>query len=270
MNNHKRKRTFCAAFAVRRSKLGDMLEDANSPILSEALSYMSVVSIVDKKMVCVDWEKKGMKAINNKGHLVKRVFTENKELRDEVERYCKGDGDDIETIAEEFGYPIGMWDVSRVKDFSYIFSSMTFNENINRWNMENGTNVEGMFCGARLFNQSLSQWNVSKVENIAGMFAHAFEFNGNVSTWNTSNVIKMNCMFCYTNNFNGDVSAWDTSSVTNMEFMFLNAQTFSGDLSRWNVSQVTNMISMFVGARNFNQDRLNWERLENINDRDDD
>jgi surface protein len=106
---------------------------------------------------------------------------------------------------DEYDYystPIGLWDVSRITNFSSIFSMLrnpmmqqNFNEDIGLWDTSNAVTMEQMFYGAE-------KW-----------------VNGNISHWITSNVTNMREMFARTSNFNDDISLWDVSKVTTMEGM---------------------------------------------------
>jgi len=184
------------------AKFFEVIENVENGILSHALPFLDVVSIVDKKIVCTKWRDHCEAAIDSKGRDIKKAFANNEELREKVRQYVKGDHDDIEDIAREFGYPIGKWNVSQVKDFSCTFRfQMTFNEDINSWDVSNATNMRCMFYNAQIFNQNLSNWNVAKVANMNRMFMSAYAFDG-------------------------DISNWDTSNVTNMELMFQNAKKF--------------------------------------------
>ena len=48
---------------------------------------------------------------------------------------------------------------------------------LNKWNVSNVEDMEGMFAGARSFNQPLNNWNVSKVKYMYNMFEGASSFN---------------------------------------------------------------------------------------------
>merc|ERR1712176_37989 len=107
-----------------------------------------------------------------------------------------------EHMASTYGWPIGKWDVSRVKSFVDLFCphrSMydmysNFNEDIGSWNTSSVTNVKSMFLDASSFNQDISSWDTSNVTNMAGMFRNASSFNQNISSWDTMNVTKMEYM----------------------------------------------------------------------------
>ena len=71
----------------------------------------------------------------------------------------------------------------------YLFANKhNFNDNIQNWNVEKVTNMEGMFYNARAFNQPLDSWNVNNVQNMAGMFENASSFNQNLDSWEESDV----------------------------------------------------------------------------------
>jgi Mycoplasma protein of unknown function, DUF285 len=72
--------------------------------------------------------------------------------------------------------PMGEWDVSRVIDFSSVFSHFRnrltkhFNEDLSLWDVSNGTEFGQMFCGCECFNGDVSKWNVSKAECFESIF----------------------------------------------------------------------------------------------------
>lgn len=43
---------------------------------------------------------------------------------------------------------------------------------IEKWDVSNVENIEGMFCVAGVFAKNLNNWNVSKVTNMQYMFAY--------------------------------------------------------------------------------------------------
>lgn len=42
--------------------------------------------------------------------------------------------------------------------------AVSFNQDINNWDVSNVTNMKYMFCCAELFNKPLDNWNVHKVD----------------------------------------------------------------------------------------------------------
>lgn len=63
-----------------------------------------------------------------------------------------------------------------------------FNGNISKWNVSKVRDMSYMFYEAKKFNQDISSWNVSNVRNMYMMLCNAKDFDGNISTWNVSNV----------------------------------------------------------------------------------
>lgn len=147
-----------------------------------------------------------------------------------------------------------------VTDLSFMFKgALRFNDpNIALWNVEQVTDMRGMFDTAEVFNQNIAQWNVSRVTDMSYMFANAINFNKDIGAWNVGNVTDMSSMFRAAVKFNQDISAWRVDNVNNMFRMFSNASDFNQDISDWVVNQVTDMGDMFFSAISFNQDISSW------------
>ena len=77
-------------------------------------------------------------------------FTTTEELYQAVDAYLS---DPSSTLAREYGYPIGWWNVSAVTDMTGLFSSSrnglagTFNEAIDEWDVSRVTSMSSMFQG---------------------------------------------------------------------------------------------------------------------------
>jgi len=172
---------------------------------------------------------------------------------------------------------ISRWDVSKVKDFSWLFANIIyisssdggdfrqylgdttdFDEDLSCWNVSNAITMERMFEEAKKFNQPLNNWNVSKVKNMEGMFNFTENFNQPLDKWNVSNVETMKSMFNEAVNFNQPLNNWDVRNVINMRQMFYRASLFNQPLNNWNVGKVNNMDEMFEDAVKFNQDLSGW------------
>ncbi|PQJ82137.1 BspA family leucine-rich repeat surface protein [Polaribacter glomeratus] len=133
-------------------------------------------------------------------------------------------------------------------------------------NLNNVTNMEGMFNAASAFNGDLSSWDVSNVTNMNGMFYDAFLFNSDISSWNVGSVTSMSAMFYGASTFNSDIFSWDVSSVTNMPFMFFKATVFNQDISSWDFSAVTNLFLFLedatsVSTRNYDKLLRAWDAI---------
>ena len=162
------------------------------------------------------------------------------------------------------GIHISEWDTSEVENMKYLFSEITFNEDISNWNVENVTNMYGMFNYAYTFNKPLNSWNVGKVTDMGFMFAGTV-FNQPLNDWNVRSVKNMGWMFKSASVFNQTLNRWSVKNVNNMTLMFEKATNFNGDISAWNTGKVTSMASMFNGASKFNQNIGDWN-VENVTD----
>lgn len=102
-----------------------------------------------------------------------------------------------------YNTPIGQWDVSRISNFTSVFSALRNpmmqyqfqNEDLSGWNTTNAVTMTQLFYGTE-------KWT-----------------SGNISKWITSNVIDMRETFARSSKFNEDLSLWDVSKVVNMEGM---------------------------------------------------
>ena len=81
------------------------------------------------------------------------------------------------------------WDVSKVKDMSYMFSNCEkFDCNLGNWNIKNVKAMNALFSGCYNFTgKGLENWDVSKVENMEFMFYDCLKFNCNLNKWNINN-----------------------------------------------------------------------------------
>ena len=143
-----------------------------------------------------------------------KTYDELEELVDQLieERGNEADLNDIDTSEitnmyalfydSTFNGDISKWDVSNVKDMSYMFKESIFtgeNGDISNWDVSNVETMYGMF-GCSKFNGNISNWDVSKVENMYMMFYNSkfTSENGDISNWNVSNVKDMSYMFYHT------------------------------------------------------------------------
>jgi hypothetical protein len=102
-----------------------------------------------------------------------------------------------------------------------MFFISNFNGDISKWNVSNVKNMSYMFSGKKagrrsiypvLFIGDISKWDVSNVEDMSGMF-NLSEFNGDISKWDVSNVKNTDRIFGRTglfakSAFKGDISEW--------------------------------------------------------------
>ncbi len=153
-----------------------------------------------------------------------------------------------------FNGDISSWDVSNVRDMSYMFYQSKFNGDISGWDVSSVTNMRNMFKSSQ-FSGDILGWDVSSVTNMRGMF-YGSQSNRDISSWDVSNVRDMSYMF-YKSQFNRDISSWDVSNSTSMARMFFGSK-FNGDISGWDVSNVSNMSYMFYGSQ-FNGNISGWD-----------
>ena len=94
---------------------------------------------------------------------------------------------------QTFNGDISRWDVSNVKNMSWMFRNTDFNGDISKWNVSNVEEMKYMFCLSK-FNQDISKWDVSNVESMISMFARS-NFNTDISNWDVSKVKHYNQIF---------------------------------------------------------------------------
>jgi hypothetical protein len=150
------------------------------------------------------------------------AFLSRTELREAVDAYML----DRESTMQ-YGFPIGNWDVSQIRDLSSLFSTVrnpamvTFNADLSNWDVASATDTSSMFEGAISFTDSsngLANWNTANVRDMSRMFAYS-GFAGEVSRWDVSRVASFDSMFNYAFDFRGDVSDWNVGSGTAFGWM---------------------------------------------------
>jgi len=126
----------------------------------------------------------------------KKIFFNKMELANEVDFYCHEPDFYDEDHSSEYG-PIDEWDVSKVTNFSELFSQQNnCNPPIGKWDVSSATDMQYMFQGATEFNQDIGGWDVRKVENMRGMFSGANSFDQDIGRWDVGSVTTMvSCIF---------------------------------------------------------------------------
>lgn len=149
-------------------------------------------------------------------------FSSRTELRAAVDAYVVD-----KSSTTRYGFPIGNWDVSAIRDFSTLFSTArnpamaTFTADLSNWDTRSAVDTSSMFEGATSFTDQwngLANWNMANVREMSRMFAYS-GFAGDVSRWNVSRVANFNAMFQYAFGFQSDVSNWDVSSGASFGWM---------------------------------------------------
>ena len=160
---------------------------------------------------------------------------------------------------QNFNQDISDWNVENVTNMSGMFEgASSFNQDLSGWTTSQVTNMSRMFKGASAFNQDIGGWSVSSVGDMSGIFQDAANFAQDLSSWSVGNVSYMSRMFAGATSFNANISGWTTSSATNMSGMFENASAFNQDISGWDIEKVTDMSQMFAGATSFAQNLSGW------------
>ena len=164
-------------------------------------------------------------------------------------------------ISQRYGFPIGVWDVSQIQVFDYLFQdcsrldtfgcsdsvhTLAFNQDIGQWNVSAATSMISLFQGAAAFNQPLESWDVSRVSNFALTFFSAEAFNQPLNKWNVSNAVSMSYMFSDAKNFNQPLNDWDVSRVYDFSAMFYVTPVFNQPINAWKVSSAQWMYLMFA------------------------
>ena len=239
-------------------------DDLPAEVRKMVFGFMDVKALCIHREVSPEWKRECEQAIEAKKEEGAGIFQTNQSLCKATTKFyrCKHvryDIDLAEEIARKYGWFIGTWNVSAVRDFSRVFYRMhKFNDYIGDWDVGNGTCFDRMFKRAKVFNQDISRWNMSSATDLKLMFYGCLEFNQDLSRWDVSNVKHIVSMFFEAKSFNGDISTWDTSSMTAAPFAFQKASAFNQDISKWNVSSCTHFHNMFQDAVSFNQDLSKW------------
>ena len=147
---------------------------------------------------------------------------------------------------------LGDWDVSAVKDFSYVFAKNRAKNKNAKSNGEmrlccfnGGTEKASAFTG-----DGLEKWITTSVTSLASTFYisgwSGSSMEANLGNWDVSKVTDLTGTFWGSSRFTGKgIDRWDTSSVTTLSGTFSSATAMNADLSRWNVAKVTTMTNAF-------------------------
>ena len=127
------------------------------------------------------------------------------------------------------------WDLSNLKDMSYMFFGSNFNLPISNWDVSNVESMAFTFGGVDVSNSTSDRirkmfklWRVNYPEKYWSKEAQKeiyklsydyselsslFTFNQDISSWNVSNVKCINRMFYGNYQFDQDLSKWDLSHL---------------------------------------------------------
>ena len=159
-------------------------------------------------------------------------------------------------------FDVSGWDVSNVKDMSYMFSNCSkFNCDLSNWDVSKVKNTSGMFKSCENFEgKGLENWDVSNMTNCNYMFDNCINFDCDLSLWDVHKVENAEEMFGICKKFTGKgLENWDVSNVQYMPYMFSNCENFTGKgLENWDVSNVQYMRLMFCNCKKLNVDLSKW------------
>ncbi len=171
----------------------------------------------------------------------------------------------------KFDSDISAWDVSKVKDFSLMFTQYAIPNQFNNggkpltWNTESAETMSGMFRLCINFNQDVGSFNMSKVRDISEMFSGALEFNNAgqpLSNWaatlDSLKPLGLEALFNGAEKFNQSVSGWSIKGATSLKATFAGAKKFNQPVP-WDVSKIDNMVHTFFHATEFDQDLSGWK-----------
>ena len=115
-----------------------------------------------------------------------KQFASTDELYVAVDDYLANSTSNATFSAITYGYPMGVWDVSSITNFTRVFDP------------DRSVPFDGFSCGTTLspFNENITAWNVANAVTMVGMFA-CTEFNHRIGSWSTSNVQNMSGMFMF-------------------------------------------------------------------------
>ena len=186
----------------------------------------------------------------------KVLIKSKKQLRKEIEEQLRIQGPDAD---------LNDIDVSTVTDMSYLFCGNFENESkkfsrglaiknikIDQWDVSKVKNMSYMFfyCYDFLGN-GLENWDVSDVRDMSYMFNGCNAFRGeSIENWDVSKVTNMKYMFCDCGfKFNPNLSNWDVSNVIDMSELFACSYHYTGKgLNKWNINPNCNLKNMFTST----------------------
>ncbi len=152
--------------------------------------------------------------MNAKGNKVNLNYIDTSAITDMSALFRRYSGFDL----EDFNGDISDWDVSKVKDMSFMFSVSAFNGDISDWDVASVENMSSMFQTS-VFNGNISRWKVQNVTDMRYMFYEATSFTQNLDAWvinvaiRNNNWAKAKSMF-YKSGLANNLPSWCESDAT--------------------------------------------------------
>jgi Mycoplasma protein of unknown function, DUF285 len=113
------------------------------------------------------------------------------QLRDEQQETPQA----LYDLAGTYGWPMNNWCTSNISNMSHLLSvernplASTFDQNISRWDVSRVRDFSYLFVGAASFSHDLSRWRVTKATRMDGMFRNATSYNHSLCAWGRRLVI---------------------------------------------------------------------------------
>jgi Mycoplasma protein of unknown function, DUF285 len=113
------------------------------------------------------------------------------QLRDEQQETPQA----LYDLAGTYGWPMNNWCTSNITNMSHLLSvdrnplAATFDQNISRWDVSRVRDFSYLFMGAASFSHDLSRWRVAKATRMDGMFRNASSYNHSLCAWGRRLVI---------------------------------------------------------------------------------
>lgn len=167
--------------------------------------------------------------------------------------------------ATSFNQPLDHWNVSGVRDFSFMFEGAKQFAQTLDWDTSAALTMRGMFANASAHAVDFSSFDVSQVTDLSYMFQHSRVTAFNLGKWRPVQVQTLSHFMESAADFNfHGVVPWDTPELTDLSYAFMNAALFDGDLSGWNVERVVTMEAAFHTAVGFQGIGLEGWRTYNL------
>ena len=216
--------------------------------------------------------------VEDEGDLAYPCFQSNEELKAAVHRYHQDNSPNAD-VSLKYGWPIGSWCVTPVKQFAQVFlvnenemapsvsdelfnNMAYFHEDIGGWDMSNALEMEEMLRGVKNLSSSwgVQRWNTSSMTSLKALFmgTNWTEPVLDLGAWDISRVETLNQLFRWSTVSTPNVSGWDTSNVHHIGQLADGASNFNDDISNWNTQNVAYMYRAFKGASNFQGDLSRW------------
>jgi len=213
------------------------------------------------------------------------------DLRAAVDDYMVAMDPSKSMAAQVYGYPIGTWNVSKLTDFSHVFSPhfcgrgdtlrarlRDFDDDLLGWDVSSATCVYGMFKGCSHFHKKRKVANFGRDQMEAATAEHVISNKEGLIKAIDEYVCSDEPMGCKSaQRYGYPIGTWDVSKIADFEDAFspvvrasLEARkrlkAFDEDLSGWNMSSAVTIARMFCGCTKFNGDVSTWDvsRVEDM------